>query len=91
MSSRIPGPVVWAGLFVLATVTYAQNAWPAGDSIVKLAQATTQPGSASAPAKTSKSKVKKVNRGKRNRNGGAESQPAAPAVVPGPPDPGKYL
>ena len=92
MAFRILGSVMCVGLFALATVTYAQNAPQiTSNSNVKVAQGTTQPGPADAPAKTSKSKVaKKVKGGKGTGNGGAESRPVAPAGGSGPPDPGKY-
>jgi hypothetical protein len=91
MSFRILGSVMCAGLFALAAVTHTQNAsQTTSNSNVNVAQGATQPRPADAPAKASKSKVKKAKGGKGMRNGGAESQPAAPAGGFGPPDPGKY-
>ena len=85
MSFRILGSVMCVSLFALATVAHAQNApQTTSSSNVKVAQAT-----AEAPAKTSKSRVKKVKGGKGTGNGGPQNRPPAPAV--GPPDPGKYL
>ena len=92
MSFRILGSVMCVSLFALATVTHAQNApQTAANSNVKVAQGTTQPGPAGAPAKTSKGKVKKAKGGKGTGSGGPESRPPAPAGGSGPPDPGKYL
>ena len=92
MSFRILGSVMCVSLFALATVTHAQNApQTTANSNVKLAQGTTQPGPAGAPAKTSKGKVKKAKSGKGTGSGGPESRPPAPAGGSGPPDPGKYL
>ena len=91
MSFRILGSVMCVSLFVLATVTYAQNApQTTSNPNVKVAQGTTQPGPADAPAKTSKSKVKKAKGGKGTGSGGPESRPPAPAAGSGPPDPGVY-
>ena len=92
MSVRILGSVMCVSLFALTTVTHAQNApQTTGNSNVKVAQGTTQPGPAGAPVKTSKGKLKK---GKGGRVRGAAVQrvrPPAPAGGSGPPDPGKYL
>jgi hypothetical protein len=91
MSIRILGSVMCVSLFALATVTHAQNApQTTGNSNVKVAQGTTQPGPAGA-AKTSKGKLKKGKGGKGTGSGGPESRPPAPAGGSGPPDPGKYL
>ena len=92
MSIRILGSVMCVSLFALATVTHAQNApQTTGNSNVKVAQGTTQPGPAGAPVKTSKGKLKKGKGGKGTGSGGPESRPPAPAGGSGPPDPGKYL
>jgi hypothetical protein len=92
MSFPILGSVICASLFVLATVTHAQNAsQTTSNSNIKVAQGTAQPGPAEAPAKTSKSKVKKAKGGKSTGSGGPESRPPLPAGGSGPPDPGKYL
>jgi hypothetical protein len=91
MSFRILGSVTCVGLFALAAVTHGQNApQTTFNSIVKVAQGTTQPGPADAPAKTSKSKVQKARGGKGTGSGGPESRLPAPATGSGPPDPGVY-
>jgi hypothetical protein len=78
------GPVLGAGLAAFSAAAFAQNAPPAaGNSMIQVAQATTQPGPAE--AKTAKKKIKKPTNGSA---GGAESR--QPAATYGPPDPGKY-
>src|SRR4029077_19138891 len=75
MSFGILGSVMCVSLFALATVTHAQNApQNTANPNVKLAQGTTQPGPAGAPAKTSKGKVKKAKSGKGTGSGGSESR-----------------
>ena len=77
MSIRILGSVMCVSLFALATVTHAQNApQTTGNSNVKVAQGTTQPGPAGAPVKTSKGKLKKGKGGKGTGSGGPESSAA---------------
>jgi hypothetical protein len=64
MSFRILGSVMGAGLIALASTAHAQNAAQmTSSSNVTVAQTTTQPGPAEAPAKTAKSKAKKAKGG----------------------------
>ena len=84
MSFRILGSVMCISLFALATVTYAQNApQTTSNPNVKVTQGTTQPGPAEAPAKTSKSKVKKAKGGKGTASGGPESRRPRPQEARG--------
>ncbi|MGB2596842.1 MAG: hypothetical protein WBC87_18180 [Pseudolabrys sp.] len=73
MSIRILGSVMCVSLFALTTVTHAQNApQTTGNSNVKVAQGTTQPGPAGAPVKTSKGKLKQGKGGQGTGSGGPE-------------------